>query len=133
MAQLLALDVGTSSVRARVFGEDAVVEKPAPREPEVFRSAARFVSFAEYVYARLLDRDAIPVSTSLASGTGLLDMRTGDWDPELLDTLGVSEQRLPEISDEPVGDWFPAVIDGACSNLGTGCVTRERAALMVGT
>ena len=37
------------------------------------------------------------------------------------------------ISDEPIDGWYPALLDGACSNLGAGCVTRERAALMVGT
>ena len=42
-------------------------------------------------------------------------------------------ERLPEISDAPVDGWYPALLDGACSNLGAGCVTRERAALMVGT
>ena len=55
------------------------------------------------------------------------------WDAELLDTLGLDAERLPRISDEPVDGWFPAAFDGACSNLGAGCVTRERAALMVGT
>jgi len=40
---------------------------------------------------------------------------------------------LPEVSDDAVESWYPALMDGACSNLGIGCVTRERAALMVGT
>jgi gluconokinase len=29
--------------------------------------------------------------------------------------------------------WFPALGDGACNNLGSGCVSTDRAALMVGT
>jgi gluconokinase len=29
--------------------------------------------------------------------------------------------------------WFPALGDGACNNLGSGCVSPDRAALMVGT
>jgi gluconokinase len=29
--------------------------------------------------------------------------------------------------------WLPAVGDGACSNLGAGCTTRDRLALMIGT
>ena len=32
-----------------------------------------------------------------------------------------------------VDGWHTAALDGACSNLGAGCVGRERAALMVGT
>ncbi len=104
----------------------------AEDEPEVFRSAHRFVSFCDYLYAQLLARD-VPASISMASPTGLVDLRTRTWDGELLETLGVDAERLPAISDEPVNGWYPALLDGACSNLGAGCVTRQRAALMVGT
>ena len=82
----------------------------------------------------------------MASGTGLLDHRTCRWDEEL--TRGI-EDRLPPIDDTPRSGlqpewaerwpglrdvpWFPAWGDGACSNLGSGCGTLDRAALMVGT
>jgi gluconokinase len=104
----------------------------AADQPDVFRSAQRFVSFCDFLYAELLGR-AVPVSTSMASATGLLDLHTRAWDEELLATLALESERLPEISDEPVDGWYPALLDGACSNIGVGCVTRERAALMVGT
>jgi gluconokinase len=104
----------------------------AEEEPEVFRSAHRFVSFCDYLYAQLLGRE-VPASISMASPTGLVDLRTRTWDAELLETLGVDAERLPVISDAPVDGWYPALLDGACSNFGAGCVTRERAALMVGT
>jgi len=104
----------------------------AEERPEVFRSAHRFVSFCDYLYAQLLGRE-VSASISMASPTGLLDLRTRTWDAELLETLGVDPERLPVISDAPVDSWYPALFDGACSNLGAGCVTRERAALMVGT
>jgi gluconokinase len=104
----------------------------AQEEPEVFRSAHRFVSFCDYLYETLLGR-AVPASISMASPTGLVDLHTRRWDEELLGTLGVDAEQLPEISDVPVDGWYPALLDGACSNLGSGCVTRERAALMVGT
>ena len=45
----------------------------------------------------------------------------------MLAAVGVEAERLPQIADAPV--W----LDAACSNLGAGCVGRERAALMVGT
>src|SRR2546430_4908368 len=35
-------------------------------------------------------------------------------------------RSLPEINDAPVDGWFPALLDGACSNFGAGCITRER-------
>lgn len=94
--------------------------------------ASKFVGFSEYLYAQLLG-SAVPISISLASATGLLDLHARAWDQELLEPLGVDAEQLPEISDEAVDGWFPALLDGACSNLGAGCVTPERAALMVGT
>ena len=70
---------------------------------------------------------------SIASSTGLLDIGSCTWDAELLELVGVDERRLPRIGDEPHGRWYPALFDGACSNLGAGCTGRGRAALMVGT
>ena len=104
----------------------------AQQEPEVFRSARRFVSFSDYLYSQLLGRE-VPASISMASPTGLVDLGTRTWDEELLDTLGLDAERLPEISDAPVDGWYPALFDGACSNVGAACVSKERAALMVGT
>jgi gluconokinase len=93
----------------------------AETEPETFRRAAHFVSFADYL------RGVPETSLSLASSSGLLDLTSHDWDEELLGALGVDADRLPRIVDHPV--W----LDAACSNLGAGCVGPERAALMVGT
>jgi gluconokinase len=104
----------------------------AEEQPETFRAARRFVSFCDYLYLRLLGRD-VPSSLSMASATGLLDLQTRGWDEELLQTLGVDAERLPAIADDAVDGWFPAALDGACSNVGAGCVTGDRAALMIGT
>jgi gluconokinase len=104
----------------------------AETDPDVFRSASRFVSFSDYLYEQL--RGVTPsCSLSIASGTGLLDLNAKRWDAELLEVLSLDESRLPTISDEPQDGWYPAVIDGACSNLGAGCTGKARAALMVGT
>ncbi len=104
----------------------------AAEQPDVFRSARRFVSFSDFLYAELLGR-AVPASTSMASASGLFDLHARAWDEELLATLALEPERLPTISDDPVDGWYPALLDGACSNLGAGCVTGDRAALMVGT
>ena len=104
----------------------------AETEPEIFRSAARFVSFSEYLYERLLGRPAA-VSLSIASATGLLDLAASGWDGELLEVLGVDGSMLPRLSPEPSDGWYPALADAACSNLGAGCVGTSRAALNVGT
>ena len=93
----------------------------AETEPETFRNAAWFVSFADFLHGRA------ETSLGIASTSGLLDLTTLDWDEELLATLGLGRERLPRIADLPV--WS----DAACSNAGAGCTTRKRAALMVGT
>jgi gluconokinase len=137
-ADLLLRRVDNAAVHARTGCQIHTSYWPAKlawlaqEEPEVFRSAQRFVSFCDYLYAQLLGRD-VPAGISIASATGLVDLTTRTWDEELLDTLGLEAERLPEISDAPVDGWYPALLDGACSNLGAGCVSRGRAALMVGT
>ena len=93
----------------------------AQDEPEIFRRTEWFVSFADYL------RGAPETSLSMASSSGLLDLTTDDWDEELLAAVGVGRDRLPQIADVPV--W----VDAACSNVGAGCTTHDRAALMVGT
>ncbi len=104
----------------------------AQEQPDVFRSAHRFVSFCDYLFARVLGQE-VTAGISMASATGLVNLGTRSWDEELLETLGLGPERLARISDEPVEGWYPALLDGACSNLGAGCVTRDRGALMVGT
>jgi gluconokinase len=104
----------------------------AQTQPQVFRGARRFVSFCDYLYEQLLGRE-VGTSIGMATPTGLVDLHTRTWDEELLGTLGLDADRLPQISDAPVEGWYPAILDGACSNFGAGCVTRERAALTVGT
>ena len=93
----------------------------AETEPEIFRRAARLVSFADYL------RGEADTSLSMASTSGLLDLTTREWDRELLAVLELDPERLPRLADVPL--WS----DAACSNAGAGCTTRERAALMVGT
>ncbi len=115
-------------------------------QPDTFARVRTWVSPGEYIQRRLLGDAA--ASVSMASGTGLLDQAGCQWDLELAEELGV-EDKLPPIDDAPrsglTGEWaerwpalrdapwFPAWGDGACSNLGAGCDTRDRAALMIGT
>jgi gluconokinase len=115
--------------------------------PEAFEDSERFLSPGEYLHLRLFGEAR--AGTSMASGTGLLDQNRKVWDEELLDALPIGEEQLSPISDEPSWGlrkewarrwpaledvpWFPAVGDGACSNVGSGCTGRERMALMVGT
>jgi sugar (pentulose or hexulose) kinase len=47
------------------------------------------------------------MSTSMASATGLFDLHARAWDQELLETLGVDPEQLPEISDAPSTAGIP--------------------------
>jgi gluconokinase len=118
-------------------------------QPQIFGSAARWMSFGEYLYLRLLGRTIC--SISMASGTGLLNQNRCVWDEELVVALSVRPDQLSQLGD--LGSslsglscdykdrwpaltripWLPALGDGACSNAGSGCSTQERVAIMVGT
>ncbi|HKV45398.1 MAG TPA: gluconokinase [bacterium] len=129
---------------------------PAPRllwlrerDPQAWRATRTWMSIGEYLTLRCFGR--VACSISMASGTGLLDQRRCEWDAGVLEAVGLEPSRLGPIVDldEPFAGlapgyaarwpvlrdlpWLPAAGDGALSNVGTGCVTPTRAALVVGT
>jgi len=93
--------------------------------------AARYVSFADYLLLRLTGE--LATSVSMASGTGVFDPNRLVWDEETLAAVGVDAAQLAPISGEPVATVLPALGDGACSNVGCGCVAPGRAAVTIGT
>ncbi|HEY6674034.1 MAG TPA: gluconokinase [Rubrobacteraceae bacterium] len=115
--------------------------------PEVFARTERWVSPGDYFYERFFGDSH--VGTSMASATGLFDQNLRRWDEALVEALPLERTQLSPISDEPLTGlkdewarqwpalrdipWFPAVGDGACSNVGSGCTRNDRLALMVGT
>ncbi|MDQ2716483.1 MAG: gluconokinase [Chloroflexota bacterium] len=121
----------------------------AGAQPDMFKRAAQWLSFGEYLHRKFVGRSVC--SYSMASGTGLLVTRSHAWDSELLATLGVRAEQLPPLGDlrdsvqglqpEFAGrwpalravPWFPAVGDGVAANVGSGCATQDRWALSVGT
>ena len=94
-------------------------------------SAKRYVSFADYLLLRLTGE--LVTSVSMASGTGVFDPNSLAWDTETLGAVGADVVQLPPVSDEPFAGVWPALGDGACSNIGSGCVERGRAAVTIGT
>jgi gluconokinase len=94
-------------------------------------AASRYVSFADYLLLRLTGE--LVTSVSMASGTGVFDPNRLAWDGETLAAVGVDASQLPAISDEQVATVWPALGDGACSNVGSGCDSRDRAAVTIGT
>ena len=121
----------------------------ATTRPEVFRRAARWMSFGEFLFLRLFGRTVCTIS--MASAAGLLDVHQNRWHAPILEKLGVREEQLsplgdvastlqgllpayakrwPALKDVP---WCPPVGDGACNSLGSGCSTADRIAVMLGT
>ncbi len=118
-------------------------------QPGVSRRARCWISIGEYLLARLFG--PLLTSVSMASGTGLLQQRTMEWDRDVLQAVGLSPDHLPPIA--PPGQaltdlrpafarrwpalagvpWWPALGDGACSNLGAGAAGPGRIAIMIGT
>ncbi len=125
--------------------------------PQDFARTARWISFSDYLALRILNSNdlsekGIPVTgVSMASGTGIFDIRKCVWDDELLKYLEISEDNLPKIVQKDSetfqlneefaarwdflksAKWVPAIGDGAGNNIGAGCVTKDKAALMIGT
>ncbi|GAB3823432.1 FGGY family carbohydrate kinase [Kribbella italica] len=111
-------------------------------------SAVSFAGLPDLVIERLTG-DRV-TSVSIASGTGSLDLATGEYDAEALAIAGVKPDRLPAIV--PSG-WtgvlaasyarrWPGLVgvpvhpptgDGAASNVGSGGYDESTAAVTVGT
>lgn len=117
--------------------------------PEVFHRADRFVSIKEYVIQRLFG--VRKVDRSVASGTGVFNMSTLDWDADLLSEVGLTPDRfsecveptlvLPGLKRESASrlglrEGTPGVMgaaDGAQSHLGSAGLSETRMSLTVGT
>jgi gluconokinase len=125
-------------------------------QSRVFRKTARWLSFSDYVALKLFavdnQTDDVPAtSVSMASGTGVFDIRKNVWDEEILSFLKIRKENLPPIVTQDsqtfglnetyarrwkklkAARWFPAIGDGAANNIGAGCVKKSKAALMIGT
>lgn len=117
--------------------------------PGVVARVAHWGSFGEHLERRLFGEAA--TSVSMASATGLFAQDALAWDDEALRLAGVDAARLFPLCERAAArdallpawaarwpalrgvPWFPAVGDGAASNVGSGCVTPERVALNLGT
>lgn len=107
-------------------------------QPDVFRRAARFMALGEYVALRLVGEAAL--GTAAAAWGGMLDRRTGEYVPALLEVAGVGAEALGRPRDPsdtvPVAGtplaarvpvlqgavWVPVVGDGLTANMGMGAL-----------
>jgi gluconokinase len=118
------------------------------QQPETARRSTRFGSIKDYVFS-LLTGEWV-VDRSIASGSGLYNLWKLEWDQELKQFLGISEDSLPRVvsttysrplSSEatrrtglPAG--IPVVIgagDGVLVNVGIGAVRPGQMSATIGT
>ena len=118
-------------------------------KPETFKQAARFITAKEYVFERMTGQQV--VDYSLASGSGLLNVHSLDWDPDCLEIAGIPRSNLSPISGPltsfrgldaslaaamGISRQTPVVLgssDATNSNFGAGAVHPRQAACNIGS
>jgi gluconokinase len=116
--------------------------------PDVFKKTAKWLSFSDYAALKLFSE--AQTSVSMASATGIFDIRQNIWDADLLKFLKIKRENLPVVAEDSQtfrlnkkyagrwerlknAGWFAAIGDGAANNIGAGCTKKSKAALMIGT
>lgn len=108
-------------------------------DAEIFSRAFKFISIKEYVWHQLTGEYVI--DSSMASGTGILNIHTLDWDTEILNYLQINPSQLSNIvsathQSKGISDGFLYIIgggDGPLANLGSGAMENGKMALSIGT
>lgn len=117
--------------------------------PELFEKTRIFTGIKEFILFQWTGKHRM--DWSLASATGLLDIRTKQWASDALQYAGISETQLPELVDpyflipdikseilKEIGilESPPVVIgasDGCLANLGSGALEKGILAVTIGT
>jgi xylulokinase len=118
-------------------------------QPEIYTQVHKFVLAKDFIVARLTGKFVSDYSD--ASGTNLLDLRTLDWSPRLIEAAGIPVELLPEphIASDVVGEVLPAIAeeaglaagtpvvigggDGCCAAAGAGVVNEGSAFNYIGS
>ena len=115
-------------------------------QPRIFAKVRQWMSPAEWLQLTLSGE--AHCALGMAAGTGVFDPTKLAWDRALLAHCEVSAEKFRTLTDAPlpVGGalakefpalagvpWFPAIGDGAASNLGSGATRPGLAAINVGT
>ena len=113
--------------------------------PEVWAKTETVMTIGEYVYFRLAGIEG--VATSMAAWSGVVNLRGGGLDGEILAAVGADERLMQPVFDPdepayPQGTgwkrlngvpWFHAVPDGWPSNIGPGAVDENTVAVAAAT
>ena len=108
-------------------------------DSEIFSCAYKFISIKEYVWHQLTGEYVI--DTSMASGTGILNINSLDWNSAILNYLQIDSNTLSKIvppthQSKGLFDDFLYIIgggDGPLANLGSGAMEKGKMALTIGT
>lgn len=112
------------------------------------KETSQWISIGDYITLKLSGE--LTTSISIASGTGIFNLRENAWDTKLIRFLKIRHSQLPKIALDSdtfrinkkfakrwprlaIAEWFLPTADGATNNIGAGCVSSDTAALMVGT
>lgn len=100
-----------------------------------FKKVRYWMSPGEWIQLKITGRASCAIG--MATATGLYDPSKLTWSQRMLEATDFSADRMLEVSDEPSYwegiPWFPAIGDGAASNLGSGAVHSALGAINVGT
>jgi len=117
--------------------------------PDIFLRSARFVGIKEYVFHRMFGQWL--VDHSIASATGLFNLRELDWDSGALALIGVTAAQLsqpvpttyrlsglsPALAQQlgllPTTPFVIGANDGVLSNLGVNAIAPGQVAVTIGT
>ncbi|MGG1880199.1 gluconokinase [Paenibacillus cisolokensis] len=116
---------------------------------DIFKQTAKFISIKEYVYFKLFGRYV--VDHSIASSTGMMNLRELAWDQEALRLAGITEEHLSELVPTthaltglnadyarimgllPSTPFVLGAADGVLSNLGVNAIQPGVVAATIGT
>lgn len=152
----IALKLRASSVGKKIYYNNGTpIHAMAPlckllwlkkNEPEIYKKTNCFVGIKEYIIYRLTGKFVIDYS--IASATGMFNIRELQWDPYTLKKLGLKPEKLSQavspyhIETLPAGNAIDlpegtklimGASDGCLANLGSGAVRTGSMAVTIGT
>jgi gluconokinase len=116
---------------------------------DIFQKAAKFISIKEYVFYKLCNR--FVVDYSIASATGLFNLKQLQWDQDAIALVGIQTDQLSEpvstthilrglkpdyaeaMGLEPQTALVIGASDGVLANLGVGAIAPQQLAITIGT
>ncbi|WP_297951202.1 gluconokinase [uncultured Lactobacillus sp.] len=117
--------------------------------PDIFAQVKKWISIKEYIILRLTGK--ILTDTTMAAGSGMMNLETLNWDEKILNYIGINESSLPKITKPhcvvgkvvkeyrdkfDLSDETKIVLgasDGYLSTIGVGVFDENYFALNVGT